>query len=71
MAKKLSIREITPVEMSCMLGPCPALFQVEEGYLVIGEVVSPKLYSGKLKSRISENEVLIKIPKTLLKNLRK
>ena len=29
MANKYKLREITPVEMQCMIGSCPAIYEVE------------------------------------------
>ena len=87
MTNKYSLRELTPVEMQCALGACPAIYEVErvtpkgmecalgacpevyqnaDSYFIIGEKVEAE--EAGLVGKVGKNEVLIKVPKTLIDN---
>lgn len=58
-------KELTPAEMSCLLGSCPAIFETNnESYALIGK----KLDSKKLgiSKRVGKDEVLVEVPKKLI-----
>ena len=66
MEKKIKLqKELTPAEMSCLAGTCPAIFETNNGsYALIGK----KLDSKKLgiSERIGKDEILIEVPKKLI-----
>jgi hypothetical protein len=62
-----ALYEVTPAEMRCAFGPsCPALFEQEDGVLVIGKIVP---VPGELKAKIGPDETLVWVPKGLLKEI--
>ena len=59
------IKELTPKEMSCVAGTCPAIFETDEGsYILIGK----KADADKLgiEKRVAAEEVVIEVPKRLI-----
>ncbi|MFA5993052.1 MAG: hypothetical protein WC796_05080 [Candidatus Pacearchaeota archaeon] len=66
MEKELKItKEITPKDMSCVLGACPAIFETNNSsYAVIGKVLDAKNLG--IENRLGKNEVLIEVPKKLI-----
>ncbi len=65
-ASRLMItREVTPNQMSCIVGACPAIFETnQDAYAVIGKVVEPKELG--LDKRVAKDETLIVVPKKLI-----
>ena len=58
-------KELTPVDMICIVGGCPAIFETNnDSYALIGK----KLNADELgiSKRIGKDEVLIEIPKELI-----
>lgn len=58
-------KELTPVEIICIMGGCPAIFETNNNsYAVIGK----KLNADELgiSNRVGNDEVLIEIPKELI-----
>ena len=66
MKKEIKLqKELTPAEMYCGVGVCPAIFETNnESYALIGK----KLDAGKLgiSKRIGKDEILIEIPKGII-----
>lgn len=63
--KNQNIKEITPKEMQCGFGACPAILSdKEENYFLIGKKVNPE--DLDLTERIGKDEVLIQVPKKLI-----
>ena len=59
------VKEVTPKEMSCIVGGCPAIFETNNNsYVVIGKKINSK--SVGLSKRVSKDEILIEIPKKLI-----
>ena len=59
------VKEVTPKEMSCICGGCPAIFETNNNsYVVIGKKINSK--SVGLSKRVSKDEILIEIPKKLI-----
>ena len=63
---KLSIKkELTPKEMTCGVGVCPAIFETNnETYAVIGKRINAKNLG--ISKRVGSDEVLIEVPKKLI-----
>ena len=63
-------REITPKEMECCVGPCPAIYDArKEIYLIVGKVVSPA--DAGLEGKVGDGEALVEVSKALIDNKRK
>jgi hypothetical protein len=60
-----AIFEVTPEPMACELAAsCPAIFEQQDGHLIIGKKV---IIPEELKDRIGIDEILIWVPKGLVK----
>lgn len=60
----MKLREITPPEMACVVGPCPAVFESEDGQEIV--LIGKKLRAGALASRVGDDEELVSISKDML-----
>lgn len=60
-----AIIEVTPADMGCVVGQCPAIFEHEDGYLVIGKIM--KEIPKEVFARIGHDEIAIWVPKGLVK----
>ena len=64
---QMKLKNITPKNMSCGLGACPAIFKNEQGnYLLIGRKVDQTGINADVLNRVGKGEVLIEVPKALL-----
>ena len=62
-----AIYEITTTEAKCEIAAsCPALFEQEDGVLVIGKIAP---VPDELKAKIGPDETLVWVPKGLLKDI--
>lgn len=61
-----ALYEVTPTEAKCPYADCPALFEQQDGVLVIGKIVP---VPDELKAKIGSDETLVWVPKGLLKNI--
>jgi hypothetical protein len=70
--KKVSLKNITPKSMSCILiSYCPALYETEDNsYIIVGKLLRDKDMLAKLKNTISSDEVAIKVSKKLFSGLK-
>ena len=64
-----AIYEVTPKDMICGVGPCPAIFDSKEGYLIIGTKLDQKEFG--LEKKVAEDEVLIRVPKRLIDEMQR
>ncbi len=66
MKKELRItKELTPKEMACGIGACPAIFETSNGsYAIIGKTLDAKTLG--ISMRVAKDEVLIEVPKKLI-----
>lgn len=66
MKKSLKIsKDLTPKDMYCGIGACPAIFETNNGsYAIVGKVLDAK--SLGVSNRVGKNEVLIEVPRKLL-----
>jgi len=73
--------ERTPKEMQCCVGACPQIYEVcvvaacptivdkdDGNYYIVGTQVDPK--DVGLEKRVGKDEVLIKVPKKLIDEMR-
>lgn len=65
------MREITPKQLQCGVGLCPALFELDDGRIVvIGELPDPlHPLPAEILNRIGDNEMAVVIPPNYLKDL--
>lgn len=66
------MREITPKQLQCGVGLCPALFELDDGRIVvIGKIPDPQHpLPGEILDRIGANEMAVVIPPGYLKDLK-
>jgi hypothetical protein len=64
-----SLKEITPPHLRCGSGTCPAIFEAEDGSLVIIGKRLPKDWLNKIAHRVGEGEDAVIIQADLLANL--
>ena len=64
-SERYQLRDITPKEMSCVVGACPRIYKTNRNtYVIIGKFVNPE--DAGLEKKVGEGESLIEIPKGLL-----
>lgn len=62
----MKLTEITPKQLQCGIGACPAIFETDHGtYVLIGRNLADVL-PNELKGRVGTHETVIEIPKELL-----
>lgn len=59
-----AIFEVTPDSEACFISSCPAIYEREDGYLIIGKRVA---IPDEIRARIGDDEVLSWVPKGLVK----
>ncbi len=68
--KYTNLKEVTPQEMYCIVGSCPAIYKTTiEGrdvYLAIGKQIAPS--EAGLEEKIGPDEVLVEVPRELIDN---
>ena len=63
----MKIKELTPEQLRCGIAGCPAVFEVDDGkLLVIGKIASKSSQAMVPKSRIANDEILVEIPRELV-----
>jgi len=67
--RKFKFKEVTPKSFKCGIGACPAIFEMEDKFVIIGAVADEGIRQ-KLKKKIAKHEAVIVIPKDLLLNLK-
>lgn len=60
------MKDVTPKAMSCTIENCPAIFEQEDGALVIGKRVA---IPDEIKHRVGPDEDVLWVPKGLLKDI--
>ena len=60
----MKLREITPPEMACVVGPCPAVFESEDQQEIV--LIGRKTSHPELAHRVADNEELVSISKEML-----
>jgi hypothetical protein len=67
---KMKLQELTPINMRCIFGNCPAIFATEhKTYVLIGRRLTAET-SSELSGRIGDDEVAIEVPSELLEHLK-
>lgn len=59
-----AIIEVTPEDMACVAAECPALYEQEEGHIIIGKVM--KEIPKEIFARIGEGEFAIWVPRGMV-----
>ena len=66
----MKIQDITPAEMSCAIGACPAIFRTDrDTLLVIGQTVSSDEAQRLAPGRVGLKECMVEVPLQLLQDL--
>ena len=63
------LRNLTPNKFRCSFGGCPAVFETENGEIVIVGKKPSSTISEQLKNKVSQDELAIVIERELLANL--
>ncbi len=58
------IKNITPKDMMCIIGACPAIYENESKYLIVGKIADAKKFG--LEKKIGADECLIEVDKKLI-----
>lgn len=53
----------------CIAATCPGVYVDEKDYVIIGKQVDPNDYG--LEGRVGDGEVLIRVPKRLIDNMKR
>lgn len=62
------MREVTPKALRCTyMAACPALYEQEDGVLVIGKVL--ETVPAELLDKVGPDETVVWVPKGLLRNI--
>ena len=62
----MKLIEITPKQLQCGIGACPAIFETDRGtYVVVGRNLADEL-PHELRGRVGSHETVIEVPKELL-----
>lgn len=64
------IKEVTPLQLGCVVGACPSIFKTEHGtYLIVGKTnIDPDSFK-RVQKKIGKNETVIEIPAELIDQL--
>jgi hypothetical protein len=65
---KCFISNTTLVRSICIIGSCPALYETENEYLVVGRQVPLDQLEEAVKRKVGSREAVVAIPKELLNN---
>ncbi len=66
----MKIQDITPAELQCAIGGCPAVFRTERNtLLVIGQTVSSDEAQHLAPGRVGTKECMVEVPLQLLRDL--
>ncbi len=68
MERKYKVEEITPKNSRCGVGACPAIYSTEEHYILRGTREDLRTYGI---AKAGEDEVDIRVPKSLIDNMKK
>jgi len=65
----MKLKELTPKKYACVIGACPAIYELDSqecknDYLIVGKLIDPK--SVGLEKKVGKEEVLIKIRKEII-----
>ena len=64
------LREITPAHLRCLVGACPAVYETDDGrLLIIGKTLSPEAASLLPPGKVGPGEAVIEISRALIANL--
>ena len=59
--------ELTPKELLCCVGACPAVYEKESSYLIVGkQVSSTKTKELGLEGKVGEGETMVEVPRALI-----
>lgn len=60
----MKLTEITPPEMACVVGPCPAVFVSEDQQRIV--LIGRKTPHAELANRVAPDEELVSISREML-----
>ena len=66
----MNVKDITPAELQCAFGGCPAVFRTErDTLLVIGQTVLTDEAQRLAPGRVGPKECMVEVPVQLLRSL--
>lgn len=60
-----AILEVTPQDLCCMAGGCPAIYEQQDGFLIIGKSVAS--IPEEIKGRVGQDEIVVWVPRGLVR----
>ena len=63
------LKEITPLHLRCGMGACPAIYETEDGKLVVVGKRAPSELSQELQGRVSDDEGAVIISRDYFRNV--
>jgi len=61
-----TLYEVTPAPCAIAIS-CPALYEQEDGYIIIGKIMREEDIPAEVKAKCGEDEAVTWVPKRLLK----
>ena len=66
----MKLTEITPAQLRCALGPCPAVYRSDSGTIVIvGKRLSKEALAELLPGKVSSEEEAVELPRDFFPGL--
>jgi len=67
----MKLVEITPKALRCGVGPCPAVFETDQGtYVIVGTRLTRKQLDEQLPGKVAPHEEAIEISKEFFSELK-
>jgi len=63
------IREVTPAKYACIIGPCPAIFETENEYLIVGRQVPREEMNEAVENKVGPQETVVAVPKGIIRKI--
>ncbi len=68
-----NLRKMTPKELLCIVGSCPAIYEAtidgREVYLAVGKQINP--FNAGIEKKVGEGEALIEVPRALVDGMKR
>ena len=64
---RIKVKEVTPAEARCGVGPCPAVFKTDRGtFIIVGSTLANDGLPLAVRRKIGEGEVAVEVPEQVL-----
>ena len=67
----MKLKDVTPTQHRCVVGPCPAIYESDRGtYVIVGAKIDSSLRKSEpLVEQVGSDETVVEIPKAILADL--